>query len=343
MDTPESPTQSPQSPEEEEKGLSDSELLESPESPTEEGKEVSDSELLNDDENEGLDDGGDSDFDGDRLAADGEDPEDISDQEDYKMEGGEVENFHQQSRGSRLDASPSPEEEILETPRSPDPESPGPDNERPFTPVEEEREDTRAEDEEDDGKPTKSSLGRAALQEDEDEEEERRRRRAVMVVSDLKDESSVSRDLDEHELDYDEEVPEEPSTAAPEEEDAEKVPAEADGDDDEEDEEEQEKRRKKKERKRILPPDNTDSPRKNSVDGRVQERGRRDSFREKKKDEDDGEIDEGEIDVSVLNYTQRFMVRNALHQSPSYDIKKKKHQFGLIHNKGAFFAFLFSL
>ncbi|XP_042070766.1 zinc finger CCCH domain-containing protein 18-like [Haplochromis burtoni] len=45
MDTPESPTQSPQSPEEEEKGLSDSELLESPNE--EEDRVISDSEILN--------------------------------------------------------------------------------------------------------------------------------------------------------------------------------------------------------------------------------------------------------------------------------------------------------
>uniref|UniRef100_A0A9J8D5H4 Zinc finger CCCH-type containing 18 n=1 Tax=Cyprinus carpio carpio TaxID=630221 RepID=A0A9J8D5H4_CYPCA len=267
MDTPESPTQSPQSPEEEEKGLSDNELLESPESPAEVDKGVSDSELLNDDENEVQEGGGDSDFeDGDRVAAGREDPEDVSDLEDYKMDREEKEDVHQQDlrltvRGSRKDASQSPEEEILETPRSPDPDSPGPEHERPFTPAEEER------DEEDEAT-TKSGLSRAEIEEEDDEEEERRRRRrAAMVVSDLKDESSVSRDLDEHELDYDEEVPEEPSAAAPEEDEGEKGPAGEDGEDEEEDDE---------------------------------ERGRRDSFRDKKKEEDDGEIDEGEIDDDDL-------------------------------------------
>ncbi len=271
MDTPESPTQSPQSPEEEEKGLSDNELLESPDSPAEVDQGVSDSELLNDDENEVQEGGGDSDFeDGDRVAAGREDPEEVSDLEDYKMDREEREDVLEQNlsltvRGSRQNASQSPEGEILETPRSPDPDSPGPEHERPFTPAKEERDD-------------------------EDE--------ATMVVSDLKDESSVSRDLDEHELDYDEEVPEEPSAAAPEEDEGEKGPAREDGEDAEEDEEEVEKRRKKKERKPILPPDNKDTPLRKSED--LREGGRRDSFRDKKKEEDDGEIDEGEIDVSML-------------------------------------------
>ncbi|XP_026086433.1 zinc finger CCCH domain-containing protein 18-like isoform X4 [Carassius auratus] len=290
MDTPESPTQSPHSPEDE--------LLESPESPAECDKGVSDSELLNDDENEVQEGGGDSDFeDGDRVAAGGEDPEELSDLDDYKVDREEREDFHQQDlgltvRGSRQNACQSPEEEILETPRSPDPDSPGPEHERPFTPAEEER------DEEDEAT-AKSGLGRAELEEEDDEEEEkRRRRRAAMVVSDLKDESSVSRDLDEHELDYDEEVPEEPSAAAPEEDEAEKGPAREDGEDEEEDDEEEEKRRKRKERKPILPPDNKDTQLRKSVDSR--EGGRRDSFRDKKKEEDDGEIDEGEIDDDDL-------------------------------------------
>lgn len=298
MDTPESPTQSPQSPEEEGKGLSDNELLESPESPAEIDKGVSDSELLNDDENEIQEGGGDSDFeDGDRIVAGGEDPEEVSDLEDYKMDREEREDVHQQDlgltvRGSRQNASQSPEEEILETPRSPDPDSPGPEHERPFTPAEEER------DEEDEAA-TKSGLGRAEFEEEDDEEEERRRRRrAAMVVSDLKDESSVSRDLDEHELDYDEEVPEEPSAAAPEDDEGEKGPAGEDGEDEEENDEEEEKRRKKRERKPILPPDNKDTPLRKSENSR--EGGRRDSFRDKKKEEDDGEIDEGEIEVSML-------------------------------------------
>ncbi len=292
MDTPESPTQSPQSPEEEEKGLSDNELLESPESPAEVDQGVSDSELLNDDENEVQEGGGDSDFeDGDRVAAGREDPEEVSDLEDYKMDREEREDVLEQNlsltvRGSRQNASQSPDGEILETPRSPDPDSPGPEHERPFTPAKEERDD-------EDEATTKS--GRAEL---EEEEERMRQRRAAMVVSDLKDESSVSRDLDEHELDYDEEVPEEPSAAAPEEDEGEKGPAREDGEDAEEDEEEVEKRRKKKERKPILPPDNKDTPLRKSED--LREGGRRDSFRDKKKEEDDGEIDEGEIDVSML-------------------------------------------
>ncbi|KAE8296030.1 hypothetical protein D5F01_LYC04780 [Larimichthys crocea] len=49
MDTPESPTQSPQSPEEEEKGLSDSELLDSPDD--EEDRLISDRDIVHDEEN----------------------------------------------------------------------------------------------------------------------------------------------------------------------------------------------------------------------------------------------------------------------------------------------------
>ncbi|GAA6101742.1 zinc finger CCCH domain-containing protein 18 isoform X2 [Tachysurus ichikawai] len=291
MDTPESPTQSPQSPDEEEKGFSESELLESPESPAEEGNGVSDSELLNDDEVDA-----DSDFDDEeQFELGGGAQEDISDLEDDKMDR-DVRVHHQESaiRRSRS-AELEGEGEILETPRSPDPDSPELD--QPFTPADGEQEDIRQEDEDDGGEvTTRSSLSRQELDEDEEEEEEEeRRRRRLMVVSDLKDSPSVSRDLDEHELDYDEEVSEEPSTAAPEEEDTEKGPAIEDGDEDEEEKEEEKKR--KKERKLILPPD---TQAKTSEESRGQERGRRDSFRDKKKDEDDGEIDEGEIDDDDL-------------------------------------------
>lgn len=115
------------------------------------------------------------------------------------------------------------------------------------------------------------------------------------MVREMKDDpASVSRELDEHELDYDEEVPEEPSIPAhDEEEDEEDTKAEG-----EEEEETGDKSNKKREKKPILPPSPRNSEFKRSGECKEPERMRRDSFRDKKKDEDDGEIDEGEIDVS---------------------------------------------
>lgn len=269
MDTPESPTQSPQSPDEE-KGLSDTELLDSPESPTLINR-VSDSELLNDEEGER--DAADSDFEDEgRAELSSEAPEDISDQEDDKpIHAG----YSPQGRNE--------EEEVLETPRSPNLNSP--EQERPLSPTDQ-----------DDNGEEGSGMSPVERREEEDDDEDERRQRRRKLVSDLKEESpSVSRDLDEHELDYDEEVPEEPSSAAPEDEDLEKATVAEDGDEVVEDKDE---KSRKKERKPILPPDQTDAKKYNEMRG--QGRPRRDSFRDKKKDEDDGEIDEGEIDVSVF-------------------------------------------
>lgn len=97
-------------------------------------------------------------------------------------------------------------------------------------------------------------------------------------TNDLGDEaSSVTRELDEHELDYDEEVPEEPSGAAAEE-DGEK----AAGEDDEEEEK----------------GDDAHEDEKKSSSKSDDEKDGQDPLKEKKKEEDDGEIDDGEIDVS---------------------------------------------
>lgn len=93
----------------------------------------------------------------------------------------------------------------------------------------------------------------------------------------LRDEaSSVTRELDEHELDYDEEVPEEPGSAAQEEE-AEKAGAE----------EEEEK--------------GEGAP---GGEGRagvhsVEDKEPPEACKEKRREDDDGEIDDGEIDVST--------------------------------------------
>lgn len=87
-------------------------------------------------------------------------------------------------------------------------------------------------------------------------------------VSDLRDEaSSVTRELDEHELDYDEEVPEEPAPVVQEEE------AEDKGDG--------------------APGEQGPAAVLDAAEQEPAEVGK-----EKKKEDDDGEIDDGEIDVS---------------------------------------------
>lgn len=96
-------------------------------------------------------------------------------------------------------------------------------------------------------------------------------------TSDLRDEaSSVTRELDEHELDYDEEVPEE-SAPAGQEDEAEKAGAE----DDEEKGE--------------------GAPGEEGKAGvhSVEDKEPLEAAKEKKKEDDDGEIDDGEIDVSM--------------------------------------------
>lgn len=106
-------------------------------------------------------------------------------------------------------------------------------------------------------------------------------------TSDLRDEaSSVTRELDEHELDYDEEVPEEPAPAAQEEE-AEKAGAE--------DEEE----------KGEGAPGEEGKPDVQSVG----EKEPTEAAKEKKKEDDDGEIDDGEIDVSMVEQARTLALQ----------------------------------
>jgi hypothetical protein len=101
-------------------------------------------------------------------------------------------------------------------------------------------------------------------------------------TSDLRDEaSSVTRELDEHELDYDEEVPEEPAPAAQEEE-AEKAGAE------------------EEEEKGEGAPGEEGKPDVQSVG----EQEPTEAAKEKKKEDDDGEIDDGEIDVSMVELSR---------------------------------------
>lgn len=97
-------------------------------------------------------------------------------------------------------------------------------------------------------------------------------------TSDLRDEaSSVTRELDEHELDYDEEVPEEPAPAVQEEE-AEKAVAE------------------EEEEKGDGAPGGAGTPGAPSAG----DKDALEAAKEKKKEDDDGEIDDGEIDDDDL-------------------------------------------
>lgn len=318
MDTPESPSQSPQSPEVEEKGLSDSELLDSAD---EEDRLISDSEIVHEEDNEALleDDeelesrGRGSDFDGEREEEDEVVPDFVSDPEDEEPLG-ETEGMGQEDgtimlvegdedcpQGDQLDGEEEEQEDrVIDTPQSPDSEpkqgksfiaeEDGEDGEEGYSvyrkevSTEPDTAEVGDEEEEDKGK-----------DEEEDEMIRAEERRRAIAVREIKDDSvSVSRELDEHELDYDEEVPEEPSIPAhEEEEDEEDTKVEG-----EEEEESEDKRNKKKEKKTILPPSPNNSEYKRTDDSKGPERVRIDSFRDKKKDEDDGEIDEGEIDVS---------------------------------------------
>lgn len=341
MDTPESPTQSPQSPEEEEeKGLSDSELLDSAD---EEDRVNSDSEIFHEEENGGLAEEYEEEAVDDRgrglgLEEEGEEedevvPDFVSDPEDEEPLGERggmgqedetillMEGDDDGPQGGQLDGDEEEEEEegedkVIDTPQSPDSEQG-----RSFI-AEEDGEDG----DEDYGNYRKETSAEPGADMDDEEEEDRRKeeederkraeeRRRAAAAREMKDDSaSVSRELDEHELDYDEEVPEEPSIPVhDEEEDEEDVKAEAD-----EEEESEDKPSKRKEKKPILPPSPKDGELRRTDDSKGPERVRRDSFRDKKKEEDDGEIDEGEIDVSYclidsymsicLQYTNCFTI-----------------------------------
>ncbi|XP_068459425.1 zinc finger CCCH domain-containing protein 18 isoform X3 [Clinocottus analis] len=322
MDTPESPTQSPQSPEEEEKGFSDSELLDSPDE--DEDGVISDSEIVHEEENGELDDdeddddeealashGGDSDRDEDDevvpdFVSDPEDEEPVGETEEMGQEDGTIvlmDGDEDGPQGGQLDGEDDKEGEeqedgVIDTPQSPDsdqgksfiPEEDGEDYRKndfadPETAEVDDDDYDDDDDDDDDGEEDKSMA--------QEDEEDNKGRKAVVVREMKDDPASVSRELDEHELDYDEEVPEEPSIPAHEEEEDEE-------DTKVEGEEENEDKRNKKEKKIILPPSPKDSEIKRSGDSKGPERMRRDSFRDKKKDEDDGEIDEGEIDDDDL-------------------------------------------
>lgn len=286
METPESPIQSPQD------GVSDSELPPSPED--EAGGVISDSEMLLEEENGGLtgeEEEEDDDEQGGRLDLEDEVvPDFVSDPEDeepVEADRGQEDETIVLMEGDEDDPqgrrAAEEEDEVLDTPQSPDLE-PEQDKEN-F----ESEEDGEGGDEGYGGYRKDTSVERDASEVEEDrnkeEEEEEDMRRAL--VREMKDDSaSVSRELDEHELDYDEEVPEEPAHDEEEEEEDSKVEG-----GEEEEEENQEK--KKKEKKPILPPSPGDDSK------RLEGSKGSERLRERKKDEDDGEIDEGEIDVSL--------------------------------------------
>lgn len=336
MDTPESPTQSPQSPEEEEdKGLSDSELLDSNEE--DEDRAISDSEMIHEDDNEKDEDDeavesrvrgvvlDDEDEVVPDFVSDPEDEEPVGETEEMGQEDGTIllmegdDDGPQENQLGGGEEGEEQEDRVIDTPQSPDSE---PDQGKSFI-TEEDGEDG----EEGYGDYQKDSLmerGRAEMddeeadknkaeEEDEDERiraeaEKRRRALAIRVMKD--DSASVSRELDEHELDYDEEVPEEPTIPGHEEEEDEEDPK-GEG---EEEEDSEDKISKRKERKTIFPPSPKDSESKRTDDSKGSEGARRDSFKDKKKDEDDGEIDEGEIDVSHCDLTCcRMLITTRLH------------------------------
>lgn len=319
MDTPQSPCQSPQSPEEEEeRGFSDSKLLES--SDEEDDRLISDSEMVNAEENDALIEEGNEDVDscgrdselGEEREEDDEvvpdfvsDPEDdepVEDGEGLEQEDGTimlVEGDEDCPQEDQLDGEEEKErgeqgDRVIDTPQSPDSDTEQNQN----LIAEEEGEDhggynvyqkqAPAEAEVYDEEEDKTKV------EDDDRIRAEERRRAIAVREMKDDSSSVTRELDEHELDYDEEVPDESSIPAHEEEDDEEEPK-VEG----EEEEESEDKSCKKEKKTIMPPSPKDNEFKRTEEVKGPERVCRDSFRDKKKDEDDGEIDEGEIDVSV--------------------------------------------
>lgn len=306
MDTPESPSQTSLSPEEgeDEKSLPDSELLDSHDE--EEDRLISDSEVVQEEDNEEMDDddeddevlGRGSECDEQReeedevvpdFVSDLEDEEPLGESEGVGQEDGTimlVEGVEECPPSGQLGREIEEEDRVIDTPQSPDSEHPTSFHGEKGG---EKRSSGYQKELEDEDDKTKA---------EEQEKNERMRaevRRRAIAASEMKDDSaSVARELDEHELDYDEEVPEEPSIPL-QEEDEDEEDAKAEGDAESED-----KSSKKREKKIILSPKDREGKR---TDGSMgPERIRRNSSKDKKKDEDDGEIDEGEIDVRASSF-----------------------------------------
>ncbi|KAM5263291.1 zinc finger CCCH domain-containing protein 18 isoform 2-T2 [Ctenodactylus gundi] len=168
--------------------------------------------------------------------------------QDLDGAGGRASDLEDEETAAR---APGPEEENRsdEEDRASEPKSQGQDSEAPEL--------------------SRGHIG-SPCEEGDDGEEDR--------ASDLRDEaSSVTRELDEHELDYDEEVPEEPTPACPEDE-TEKAGAEED------------------EEKGEGAPAEEARPGSQSAG----EKEPLEATKEKKKEDDDGEIDDGEIDDDDL-------------------------------------------
>lgn len=310
MDIPGCPSQNPQSPEEEEeKSLSERELLNSPD---EEDRFNSDSEIVQEGENGSLSEedeetiespGRGLELEREREEKDENAPDFVSDAEDEEPLG-ETEGMGQEDgtimllkgdddcpQGEQLDRAKEAEEQedkVIDTPQSPDSE---PGQGKRFI-TEEDGEDGEEGYSVYGSKTSKKTDG---AQVDEEEEEDGRmravERRRATALNELKDDSvSVSRELDEHELDYDEEVPEVPSIP-PHEEEEDEEDAKPEG------EVESEDKGGKKEKKMIPPTLPQDAEFNRTDPSKGPEKLCRDSFKDKK-DEDDGEMDEGEIDVS---------------------------------------------
>lgn len=321
MDTPESPSQTSLSPEEgeDEKSLPDSELLDSHD---EEDRLISDSEVVQEEDNEDLveDDevhGRGSEFEEQREEEDEVVPDFVSDLEDEEPlgeaegmgqedgtimlvegdeDGAHTEQLNGEEDGEKEDIDE--EDRVIDTPQSPDLDHP-----TGFIAEEDGEEGYSGHQKETAQGPNTAELEEADKAEEQEKDERMRaevRRRAI-AVSQMKDDSaSVSRELDEHELDYDEEVPEEPSIP-PHEEDEDEEEAKAEGEPETED-----KGSKKKEKKIILSPKDREGKK---ADGSLDpERVRRNSSKDKKKEDDDGEIDEGEIDVRDHSFWSRCSV-----------------------------------
>uniref|UniRef100_A0A3Q2Z2Y0 Zinc finger CCCH-type containing 18 n=1 Tax=Hippocampus comes TaxID=109280 RepID=A0A3Q2Z2Y0_HIPCM len=276
MDTPESPSLSLQSPVDE-KDLSDSDLLDSPDE--EEDRVISDSELLYEENGELVEDDED------------EDTVEITGGDDYKDEDDDGQQEGELDGEDEVEVS---DDQVLDPPQSPESE---PEQGKNFVTKENNKDLSEA---------YGDYRRDAADVEDEEEEEEeegvkrvaeeqndilRAREGRAAVSRRIKEDSpSVSRELDEHELDYDEEVPEEPNIPTHDDEEEEDAKLAL------EEEVSEDTTVKKQEKKPILPPSPKDGESRKTDDSKIH----RDSFRDKKKEEDDGEIDEGEIDDDDL-------------------------------------------
>ncbi|XP_061677722.1 zinc finger CCCH domain-containing protein 18 isoform X2 [Syngnathoides biaculeatus] len=316
MDTPESPTRSLQSPVEE-KDLFDNELLDFPDD--EEDRVISDSELLyeangelaeEDEEDDRVEIGGDLAL---QAVAGEEDevvPDFVSDPEDEEpeeetgglgqvneailiMEGDDDDGDGQ--LGSELDGEDGLEDvddQVLDTPESPEVD---PEQDKNFVAKENNDlfvafGDYRRETAEFGAAAEEEAEGVKSITEEEEKDVLRTREGRAALSRDIKEDlPSVSRELDEHELDYDEEVPEEPNIPTHEDEEEEDAKAL-------EEEVSEDMTVKNKEKKPILPPSPKDGESRKTEESKV----RRDSFRDRRKEEDDGEIDEGEIDDDDL-------------------------------------------